>query len=686
MDPQSCWNRMMNPSQGQPSDCVVSSSNGSTPYMNSARHEGHASSGWNLCESSSSGACDLINQNNSINDCARAALVLGERRYEFSGNLSFSSLNDNLHTEQIASGSSLMQSTSVPSDLTTNLEFAGTNSDRNNDDDCQVIECGNSFRFGSSSELLSGTSSYSHNFAVIPSENGMYAVEGAGGRPNSSLGGRHLSCKRKMREPSFGQSSGSGSSNYGQNGGSSLCQGTAIYHNAATSMPVAPGNNIGINSEESYPRLGLSIGEAASDCPLFLSTSESAERSRTNFRLRINTSQQQDGEPVTFSCTQSASGTSNVLSAQHSLRVPPITNSFVLGPSNVAGNVSLQRPTVSSLRRNSQSRRTRASISRAANPSSAISGDGVSLQYEEPYLRSVPGVVSQHPMFIPATEIGCSSQNPGNWSLAAKNVGTTGSVASSSHGGSRVGFNSHAPPFVPHHHSPHPSRLPEYAPLSLTTPPGIGSRNQNTSHTPIHFGPNSSLPEIAFPSMSANHGHDRFHTMSSILLERQLGSNVRTPYPSRGLAASSQERSRLVSEIRNVLDRMRRGEALRVEDLMILDQSGFFGMPELHDRHRDMRLDVDNMSYEELLALEERIGNVCTGLSEESISSRLKKRKYAHVTTEVEKEPCCICQDEYDDGEDLGILECGHEFHSGCIKQWLMHKNLCPICKTTGLN
>lgn len=31
---------------------------------------------------------------------------------------------------------------------------------------------------------------------------------------------------------------------------------------------------------------------------------------------------------------------------------------------------------------------------------------------------------------------------------------------------------------------------------------------------------------------------------------------------------------------------------------MILNQSVFFGMGDIHDRHRDMRLDVDNMSYE----------------------------------------------------------------------------------------
>lgn len=31
---------------------------------------------------------------------------------------------------------------------------------------------------------------------------------------------------------------------------------------------------------------------------------------------------------------------------------------------------------------------------------------------------------------------------------------------------------------------------------------------------------------------------------------------------------------------------------------MILDQSVLFGMADVHDQHRDMRLDVDNMSYE----------------------------------------------------------------------------------------
>lgn len=34
------------------------------------------------------------------------------------------------------------------------------------------------------------------------------------------------------------------------------------------------------------------------------------------------------------------------------------------------------------------------------------------------------------------------------------------------------------------------------------------------------------------------------------------------------------------------------------QDYMLFDPFIYHGMAEMHDRHRDMRLDVDNMSYE----------------------------------------------------------------------------------------
>ncbi|KAL0283371.1 UNVERIFIED_CONTAM: putative E3 ubiquitin-protein ligase HIP1 [Sesamum angustifolium] len=47
------------------------------------------------------------------------------------------------------------------------------------------------------------------------------------------------------------------------------------------------------------------------------------------------------------------------------------------------------------------------------------------------------------------------------------------------------------------------------------------------------------------------------------------------------------------------------------------------------DRYRDLRLDVDNMSYEELLELGDRIGYVSTGLREDEIACCLRRTKLA---------------------------------------------------------
>ncbi|KAK9071144.1 hypothetical protein SSX86_009712 [Deinandra increscens subsp. villosa] len=153
------------------------------------------------------------------------------------------------------------------------------------------------------------------------------------------------------------------------------------------------------------------------------------------------------------------------------------------------------------------------------------------------------------------------------------------------------------------------------------------------------------------------------------------------------LGADIEGRHRLLSEMRQILNVLRRGENLSSEDYMLVDPF-INGVADLNDRHRDMRLDVDNMSYEELLALEESIGDVKTGLTDEVILKSLKQRKYFSFMALAGQnfEPCCICQEEYNNGDNIGTLDCGHEFHTCCIKQWLTQKNLCPICKLTGLS
>ncbi|KAI4333615.1 hypothetical protein L6164_018399 [Bauhinia variegata] len=133
---------------------------------------------------------------------------------------------------------------------------------------------------------------------------------------------------------------------------------------------------------------------------------------------------------------------------------------------------------------------------------------------------------------------------------------------------------------------------------------------------------------------------------------------------------------------------------LQVDDVAILDMQEFYEVGYV-DHHRDMRLDIEDMSYEELLALGERIGNVSTGLSEEIITRHLKTNFFVTSAKDInleeaasedqETDSCIICQDEYKDEEKIGILQCGHEYHESCLKKWLLVKNVCPICKSEAL-
>lgn len=125
------------------------------------------------------------------------------------------------------------------------------------------------------------------------------------------------------------------------------------------------------------------------------------------------------------------------------------------------------------------------------------------------------------------------------------------------------------------------------------------------------------------------------------------------------------------------------------ERFMMLDQLVIHESREAVDPHWDMRLDIDDMSYEELLALEERIGNVNTGLADEKISGcvvELACHSSSHTQNDQDNERCVICLEEYGHKVSLGRLKCGHDFHASCIKKWLEVKNACPVCKADATN
>ncbi|CAF1787676.1 unnamed protein product [Brassica napus] len=139
------------------------------------------------------------------------------------------------------------------------------------------------------------------------------------------------------------------------------------------------------------------------------------------------------------------------------------------------------------------------------------------------------------------------------------------------------------------------------------------------------------------------------------------------------------------------LERIEHDHELTYEQLASLETNLFSsGMIRFHDQHSDMRIDIDNMSYEELLALGDEIGTVSTALSEEALSRSLKKSIYQETdetgAISLDKDDdikCSICQEEYVDGDEVGTMPCEHMYHVSCVQQWLRMKNWCPICKTS---
>ncbi|KAL1112113.1 hypothetical protein V6Z11_D02G107300 [Gossypium hirsutum] len=628
---QECWNNIRNPIENRLADCLLSTNDMNIGYANSMGQEEQLGR-WSLVDVNSSGTQNEVSHNEWKTD----------HRW----------------------------SSSISASANAGPRLEGRS--------CQVTERLNLHKSsGSENEQnLLGTGPEAF---LLSSGSGRYVVDDNDSRPGCSYEGRRASCKRKALEGNVGQCSSSESSGYFRGAESSAGHGISASYTAGSNVNISP------PSRQVHPRLGLDVrGSASNSIPEQIVLPPTAESSHRNFHLRRNPSSIQ--EPITHPIfpTGDMSWQAVVSSAQQPSRLFPANHSLELRSAPVVHNANSENPNVIShvpslLQNGGSGPRTGSS----SNSNPFADRDVPRARHKS---RSMARNILHHPMFVPAPELRTLVRNP---ILSSGNISSPGNVASTSHAGSNNGANvMSASTWVPHPNpsSQYPRRLSELVRQSLMSSLGTESGGQS-NHSSLPSGPTTSPEAMLLSSHVASQVPHRPYPRSLLWLERQDAGFVGIPHSLRTLAAATEGRSRLVvSEIRNVLDLMRRGENLQFEDVMILDQSVLLGVADSHDRHRDMRLDVDNMSYEELLALEERIGNVSTGLSEETILNRLERRKHSSAPgAQLEVEPCCVCQEEYNDGEDIGTLECGHGFHADCIKQWLMHKNLCPICKTTGL-
>ncbi|CAA2997421.1 probable E3 ubiquitin- ligase HIP1 isoform X1 [Olea europaea subsp. europaea] len=194
-----------------------------------------------------------------------------------------------------------------------------------------------------------------------------------------------------------------------------------------------------------------------------------------------------------------------------------------------------------------------------------------------------------------------------------------------------------------------------------------------------------SAPTFRAGSSNLRHGHVAVSDEGPLMVSEsyhmrhpQAFSTVRLRNIDRnGRTLMSSERQRSFTGEASLQDQ------LTPEGVMVVDPSIYYGSRSLYDQHRDMRLDVDNMSYEELLELGERIGNVNTGLSDNLIAMCLMESVNCS-SDQFQQGTCVICLEEYNNADDVRRLKvCGHDFHVACIQKWLSIKNMCPICKAS---
>uniref|UniRef100_A0A0D9WAC6 RING-type E3 ubiquitin transferase n=1 Tax=Leersia perrieri TaxID=77586 RepID=A0A0D9WAC6_9ORYZ len=611
MDQQGYWNSILGSVESHNlQGYQVNRSDGTIPYGNGAHQDGTFLGFWESGEASASGSSLHFGGSNEIKTEQRnigGGLRIGERRLVAEHNLSLDNvdiglnINGNNLSVQSSNGNGALQGSEHHGGRSRTAPNAQSSDLRLNPYRTFILGGEQPESFNS----LNGSENPLGDFSLMP--------EGIDQRPGSSLDGRRLACKRKNIEGVHGQCSAGASTSFPHRNDS-------IFHNiASSSHNPSPSTNLSSPSclfvpstvDEQLPRFGATAGLSSSSYDPSGGSNNSGGSQRS-FRPRTALAQQIG--PYGVWPSSSAIRHSNSWNHQP----PPFQSTFDEPPEVI--------PVVSSL----------------------------NFQYQHP-INVVPGIPQMAHRF---TGQGASSSRTG--SLENRIIG------SDEFSGRNV-LGTNIPDAVPpatldmRHLMPEPSNwnidgrgstVPVNVPSSsrtntssLVNPP---AGSPFVAHQNLHRRNPRNLSEEISRLSGALRSNQHPRLRPGFLLERQGDGVWGVP-----LSTRSREGRRLL-EIRNAIEMIHRGE---------------------------------NVRFEELLALEERIGNVSTGLGEVEVSKLLKQRKFSswRLEASLEDEPCCICQEEYVDGDDLGTLDCGHDFHVGCVRQWLVVKNTCPICKNTAL-
>mmetsp|Transcript_110505 Transcript_110505/g.323264 ORF Transcript_110505/g.323264 Transcript_110505/m.323264 type:complete len:850 (-) Transcript_110505:212-2761(-) len=74
-----------------------------------------------------------------------------------------------------------------------------------------------------------------------------------------------------------------------------------------------------------------------------------------------------------------------------------------------------------------------------------------------------------------------------------------------------------------------------------------------------------------------------------------------------------------------------------------------------------------------------------TGPVPPRLVDELLRRLPRTCATGDDAEPCTICLEVPEPGVNITMLPCCHRYHQDCIREWLVHSRLCPLCKASAI-
>jgi len=95
-----------------------------------------------------------------------------------------------------------------------------------------------------------------------------------------------------------------------------------------------------------------------------------------------------------------------------------------------------------------------------------------------------------------------------------------------------------------------------------------------------------------------------------------------------------------------------------------------------HDSEEEDDIDLDSLTYEQLMTLDNTI--VKKGMTDKEMEQFPID---VFIKGYDQEGSCSVCISDLESGEITRKLTCAHKFHKDCIDTWLKHNITCPDCK-----